>query len=433
MSSSREVQQQPKRALILTYHFLPENVPSTLHPRYFKRYLPEFGYEADVLCSSYSPFGGYDSPEPDTDPNVFRVPLGPDRDRMKSLHRWETFFGHHLQFPDWGRPWIPYAVEAGNRMLQTGKYDVLISASPCFSAHRAGLRIKQANPGVQWFAYLADPFVGNPFHKVNPLVHYLNQRLERRIFAAADYVVANTDAVEAMWRQGYPEFSSKFFNLPNGFDFSERADALPIPADRAVPVLLHAGGLYGGRFPKLLLESLDRLSKAGKLSSSDIQVRLVGSIDPVSVNCPELLASMVERKFVFLDGTFSRQEALRRTGEADYLLLVDLNEKNTKFQVPSKLFDYLRIGRPILCYTPRGSETESILAKAGVPAVIVVAEATPEEADRGLTEFLRLPNSPTAMSPWARHKFDAREMTRILVSHFASRGAGVDTADLIRA
>jgi hypothetical protein len=417
---------KPGRVLILTYHFLPENLPSTLHPRYFKRYLPEFGYRADVLCSSYSTFGTYDSDQPDADPNVFRVPLGPERQRMKELHRWETFFGWHLRINDWGRPWIRHAAEAGNRMVRGGAYDAIVSCSPCFSVHRAALQIKLANPKVQWFAYLADPFVGNPFHRVNPLQHVLNQRLERKVFAAADFVVANTDAVEAMWREKYPEFAAKFFNLPNGFDFSEKAEALPIPQDRKAPVLLHAGALYGGRFPKQLLESLDRLSKAGKLSSSDLQVRLVGSIDPKSVNCPELLASMIEHQFVFLDGTVSREEALRRTGEADYLLLVDLNEKNTKFQVPSKLFDYLRIGRPILCYTPRGSETQSILAKAGVPATIVEAEAGAEEADRGLLEFLRLPNAPAQMSDWARHKFDAREMTRILVSRFASSPAAAE-------
>ena len=423
----------PNRALILTYHYLPENVPSTLHPRYFKRYLPQLGYRVDVLCSSYSPFGGYDSDQPDADPDVCRTPLGADRDRMKSLHRWETFFGHHLKFSDWGRPWIPYAVEAGIRMMKDRQYDVLISCSPCFSAHRAALRIKQANPGLQWFAYLADPFVGNPFHRVNPPQQWLNERLERKVFSTADFVVANTDAVEATWRERYPQFASKFFNLPNGFDFSEKAEALPFPADRTVPVLLHAGGLYGGRFPKVLLESIDRLSKAGTLTERDIQVRLVGGIDPVAVNCPELLASMQARNFVFLDGTVSRAEALRRTGEADYLLLVDLNEKNAKFQVPSKLFDYLRIGRPILCYTPRGSETQSILKRAGVPATIIEVEATAEEADRALLQFLRLPSDPTPMTDWARRKFDAYEITKVLASHFRSARVVPTDRELTRA
>ena len=116
----------------------------------------------------------------------------------------------------------------------------------------------------------------------------------------------------------------------------------------------------------------------------------------------------------------NRAEALRRTGEADYLLLIDMNEKNTKFQVPSKLFDYLRIGRPILCYTPRGSETQSILNQAGVPATIIESEATAAEADLALLEFLKRPNTAVKMSDWARRKFDAHEITRILASHFRS-------------
>ena len=48
--------------------------------------------------------------------------------------------------------------------------------------------------------------------------------------------------------------------------------------------------------------------------------------------------------------------------------------------------------------------------------MIITAEATPEEADRGLLEFLRFSNEPRQMSDWARKTFDAREMTGYLLS-----------------
>jgi glycosyltransferase involved in cell wall biosynthesis len=406
-----------QRVLLLSYHYLPENVPSTLHPRYFKRYLPEFGFEVDIVCSSFSPFGGYDSPDPDSNPTIIRTPLGKARDRMKELHRWERFFGHHLKFTDWGRPWIPYAAEAGNELMARRNYRMMISCSPCFSVHRAAMRLKRQHPQLPWFAYLADPFVGNPFHEVNALQSMLDKRLERRIFTAADGVIANTEVVEGEWKRRYSGMASKFFTIPNGFDFSEDVRALPIPVDRQAKILMHAGGLYGGRFPKMLLESIDRLSNAGLVSQTDIQVRLVGVIPP-KVSCPDLVASMQQRGFLFLEGVCSRAEALRRTGEADYLLLIDLNEKNSKFQVPSKLFDYMRIGRPILCYTPRGSETQRILLHSGVPATIIEAEATAEQSDLQLLEFLKMPNDPVEMSAATRKQFDAREMTRFLVSKF---------------
>lgn len=399
----------------MTYHYIPENVPSTLHPRFFAKYLPEFGVDADVLASSFSPFSSLDMSH-DANPNVHRTPLGRDRDRMKELHRWETFLCWHLKVPDWGRPWISPGAAAGIRMLEEHKYDLLISFSPCFSAHRAALRIKQRFPELPWFAYLADPFVGNPFLHANPVQQWLNERLEKKVFEAANGVIANTEAVEAIWRDRYPQLASKFSNIPNGFDLEESVVAHPIPDDRKTPILMHAGSLYGGRFPKMLFESMDRLTRAGQLTDADLHVQLVGGFDAKSVSCPDLIESMKQRGNLILHEPVSRPEALRLAGEADYLLLVDLNEANTKFQVPSKLFDYLRIGRPILCYTPRGSETQSILLQSGVPFVIIEAEASAAEADRGLVEFLKLSSNPQPMSSWARKTFDAREMTRQLLT-----------------
>jgi glycosyltransferase involved in cell wall biosynthesis len=406
------------QALLISYHFPPENLPATLHPRFFAKYLPRFGVDVDVVTTSYSPLG-YDNPGADPGIRVRRVPLDPSaRDWMKTQHRWESFLNWHLKRPDWGRSWIRHGAAAAMELAGKQRYDAMISFSPCFATHRAALPVKRRYPDLPWLAYLADPFVGNPMTPANPVQRLIDERLEAAVFGAANRVIGNTAAVERLWRDRYPRYSNKFSHIPNGFDLEEPVGPLALPSDRAARVLLHTGALYGGRFPNLLLASIHRLSLAGRLKPPDLQVRLLGAIDPAQAEKSPAFRSLRERGFVAIDEPVSRPEAIQRAAEADYLLLLDLNDSNSRLQVPSKLFDYLRIGRPILCYTPAGSETQRILQRAGVPNVVISAEDGPEEADRQLLGFLKLPTEPEPMSEWAKMRFDAYEMTRKLISLF---------------
>ena len=404
------------RALLLSYHFPPDNVPATLHPRFFAKYLPRFGFEVQVVTSSFSPLG-YTNPQADPDPAIHRTPLEPNALRtMQALHRWESIFGHFLKIPDWGRSWIRHGAAAAINLARESPFDLMVSFSPCFATHRAALRVKQRFPNMPWFAYLADPFVGNPMNPVNPLQLRLNHRLEAQVFEAATAVIGNTEAIAAVWRDRYPRLAERFSAIPNGFDLEEPVGPLPIPVGRPAPVLLHAGAIYGARFPGMLFESIARLHARNILAPANLNVRLLGDGGGMTGDRASLFADMQSLGYAAADGPVSRPEAIRRTGQADYLLLLDLNDSNAKLQVPSKLFDYLRIGRPILCYTARGSETEKILHRAKAPAVCIAAESGPGEADRLLLEFLKLPTDPQPLSDWARTTFDAQEMTKQLIA-----------------
>ena len=99
----------------------------------------------------------------------------------------------------------------------------------------------------------------------------------------------------------------------------------------------------------------------------------------------------------------------------DYLLLLDINERNLDLQVPAKVFDYLRIGRPILAYTPNGSPLASLLGKTGMPHQIVYPDDPEPVRDEKLKALLCLSSQPLEPSPWFLEQFDARRQTQTLV------------------
>ena len=88
-------------------------------------------------------------------------------------------------------------------------------------------------------------------------------------------------------------------------------------------------------------------------------------------------------------------------------------------QVPSKLFDYIRLGRPILALTTRNSPVERILSESGVPHRCLYPDLSDAEYDRRVLEFLRLPNTPVRASETFMTRFDARHQAENLASLIA--------------
>jgi hypothetical protein len=89
-------------------------------------------------------------------------------------------------------------------------------------------------------------------------------------------------------------------------------------------------------------------------------------------------------------------------GEADLLLLLlPLSE----IQVPAKLFEYLCIGRPIVAVVQRGSATEYILTRSGVPHVCIYPDDEPAVRDSKLLACLRLPSNPVRFNSWFESHF----------------------------
>jgi hypothetical protein len=83
-----------------------------------------------------------------------------------------------------------------------------------------------------------------------------------------------------------------------------------------------------------------------------------------------------------------------------------VNLSNSGYTVPAKLYDYLLAGRPILAVTDVNSPVERILAQSGVPYTCVYHRDSPEEIDRKLISFFRLPTDPVAPNVWFEEHFN---------------------------
>ena len=270
---------------------------------------------------------------------------------------------------------------------------------------------------MPWIADYRDPIVGNPGRVPHGVSSGVDRFLDARFFHNADLLVAVTDRVRQEWVERAPEVAFKSEVIWNGYDPEEAIEPRPVP-ERAFRLLAHFGNFYGSRSPAPLLASTLRLIERGELDPKKFLIRLVGSIDPrILVSHGDLFEHLIVSGCLELRPPVPRPQALEQMMEADSLLLADYLVDGVGFTVPAKIFEYLRVGRPVLALTASQSPIEQILALSGVRHVIMTDQMDAALCDARLLEFLQLPTTPVDLTPRFLAEFDGRNQVRKLAGH----------------
>lgn len=396
------------RVLLLSYVFPPDNLAGAARPYRFTKYLRQLGYPVTVVAS------GVGSEIHPTD-GVYRLPgtldgrppvdgiLGRAVDKLIRV-AWG--------FPEDGITWIPRAIRFASRW--GGESLVVFSTFPPLPTHLVAMALKRRY-GWKWIADFRDPLLKNPV-RTRLCVRWSDAVVERAILARADAAIATTDCLAQQWRNRYPQWTGKFHVLPNGFDPEQPVGPEPTPP-RDHSVLAHVGFIYGQNHPGLLLKALSRLFRTGAITPDRLRVRFVGGAPSDCMQDSEDLRALTAAGMIEESSTrVPVEEAGRIRATADYLLVLDDIAGTTALRTPSKVFDYIRIGRPILASTTMGSPVERILASSGVSHVCLYPTLDDDELARRVLKFLSLPKDPVQPSELFQSTYDARRQASALAA-----------------
>lgn len=383
--------------IIIAYAFPPENVSGAARPYRFYRYLPECGVSPVVVTASVQP-------EPREG-----VVVVPDDARELGRRSWswqlERVIRKTLLPGEEGLTWSGKAAREARRIAAACKGPVaILSTSPPFTTHVAALRARRR--GIPWIADFRDPM-----HKPGESRGTIHSRLESRFLRGADAVIANTDRAADALRTRYGGLDGKLVTIWNGFDPEDAIRAAPLPP-REGKRLVHVGELYTGRHPGPLLSSARRLIASGALAPGRMRFAFIGPAVEDEIPDLETLRELAAAGIVdYRPGRVPQAEARRHACEADGLVLL---QPQSDTQVPAKLFEYVRIGRPVLAYLRRDSPSERILALSGTPHVAVYTDDGPAEVDAKLLAFLDLPSGSVEPSEAFARQFNARDQAQAL-------------------
>ena len=255
-----------------------------------------------------------------------------------------------LNFPDDEIGWFGHAALHGLRIVRRQQIDVVLSSAPPFTCHLIGYALRSIC-NVRWVADFRDPWSRAPWGK--PGSARAHRWLETQVIKRADAVVLNTPELHREFAQWYgSDISSRFHVVANGYDadiLEPYANASPSAAPPLI--LTHAGNLYGARDPIPLLEGLAKCLHEGSVPSGGIRLNLVGKIASV-FDVDQAIGRLGLGGTVIRTLTVSHEESLRMSAASHVLVVI---QPDTTLQVPSKLYEYIGLRRPILALADDGA------------------------------------------------------------------------------
>ncbi len=195
----------------------------------------------------------------------------------------------------------------------------------------------------------------------------------------------------------HPEIAPRLEVLPNGFDpaLLDLRGRGRRRGERAT--LVHAGTLYGDRSAVTLLRALSRPELASRARDSSWSARS-------TPRPPTALRHDHGDLEVVVEPPVPWRDAVERVRAADVAVVINSPGTGGDMAAPSKLYEALALGTPVLALTNPGSESERLLERLGHDAGC----APPGDEDAIARAVARLidappaPVDPAALAPFSR-------------------------------
>lgn len=368
-----------KRVLMIAFHFPPLHGSSGIQRTLkFAKYLPEHGWEPLVLTAHPRAYAHTGSDQLDDLPHgtVVRRAFACDAARQLAV------FGRYpawLAQPDRWISWAAGAIPAGLRMIQRYRPQLIWSTYPIATAHVIGHALHRLS-GLPWIADFRDPML-DEYYPPDPLTRRARRRVETRTLQHCAAAVVATPGVLRRYREQYPAAKCKL--IENGYDeadFAQLAVQRP-PTQRFT--LLHSGLIYPSeRDPSAFLQAAGELARDGLLHAARFRtvLRAPGHEEWLKAR----IAYYGAADIVEVAPHLGYRDALADMSHADGLLV--LQAANCNEQIPAKLYEYLRLRRPVLGLTDAGGDTAATLHAAGIDTIAPLDSVN--EIKRALLRFI---------------------------------------------
>jgi hypothetical protein len=364
-----------KRLLLVTHRSIEQAGGPAARWRAFARYLPEYGWEVEVLSAAVRAGAS------EFDASASRA-VATRAAAMARLARWtEPTFGLAGVRPDslpLSMLWIPRGAALVRRAMRRQEPDVVLATGPPIAgliAARAGVR-----PPTPLVVELRDLWAGNPAFDAGGTAL---SKVESWLLSEVRRVVACTPEAVSDLRLRHPTLGERVVEISNGFD-PEISSLAPTTSNGAPPragakrqalTLLHSGTLTPARPIAPLVRALSDPRVAG-----DFKIALHGHLSAGSR--AEVERAVRESQVpIEVFAPSSWEEAVGRIAVADAGLILQARGAGDETAVASKVYEYLALGKPPLCITDGGASeallrrlgADELCARLGAPETIVAA------------------------------------------------------------
>jgi len=324
------------------------------------KFLPEFDWQPIVISAAESVSYGKDYSLLKEVPKEIEVHRVGHRELSKKWQYIRRRLKINFEFPDCYKSWYFPALREARKILQKEKIDLIYSASAPYTSHFVAMKLKR-DFNIPWVAEFGDAWSANDYLNlyydkvlIKPLRSLQKIQIkkgERHILKTADKVIVIHWGNKRLLSEMHG-FGNKIEVITDGYDesnFKELKHYRLYP-DKLTIVFL--GSFYTG-YRVIASDFLRVVNEVD--NNAEVVFIGRGAIEMQQITMPNLsriLHLPKEKAYAFASG-------------GDFFLLIVV--PSAKWHIPSKIYDYLRLGKPILGIVPEDGDAAKIIreAKAG--------------------------------------------------------------------
>ncbi|BDQ03131.1 glycosyltransferase [Ignavibacterium sp.] len=405
-----------KKVLFITYYWPPSGKASLHWPLDIMNHIQEFGLQPVVLTTKDETFTQRDdsllkkvNPEwtiinaKAVEPfNLYRRFIGKKPDEKliasetislenKSLaHKISIWIRMNLFIPDARIGWYFPAVREAKKYLRKEKIDAIVSIGPPHTTHLVGEKLSE-DFNIPFVPVFIDPWVDISYYrnfKRSKVTLCIDNHFEKSVLEKAKQIIFVTESMKEDYVRKYKFIEEKSHVLYWGFNEEDfRGLPLnPLPKEGdflKFKVIVHAGNIFDYQNPEMLWKEIKRRIDSGE----KFRIRFFGTVSPLIKQSirDNGLEPITEYK-----GFLPYHQMLAELFKADYLLVCTTEKRH----VPGKLFEYLRVGKPIIAFGNDNKEVERLLNKSGLGRLFRYDEEVKEIFNKDLnsevnSEFIK--------------------------------------------
>lgn len=389
--------------LFCAYYFPPDGGAGVQRSLKFVKYLRKFGYEPIVLTLGQKKFEAYGwdktlLSEIEDDIQIIRIDskltyfelLSEETQQqiynllggILQSEKWMKYLKEMVEIekvPDLQIEWANECLKKIENRIDLKKIDLIFTTGCPFSSFIIGYYIKKKY-GIKWVQDYRDPWTTDDYYnsfryKLKTEAVTFLQQIEKKLITYSDAVTVVMEDMINGFEKSFQITPEKFLEITNGYDETD----FHVINDKSIKnskfTLCHNGAVYKGRSTLPLLRRINHLIDSGKINSEGIQWILIGRIDDES---KKEIARTDQYHIVKCIGYHSHQESVHIAMRADLLILLgsDGGESKNENGCTGKVFEYLRMYRPILAFASHNGYLERMLRKTDSGSVFEFADQT---------------------------------------------------------
>lgn len=331
--------------------------------RRFCNWLTDAGFGVTVVGALAEPHVNHPPPREYLQvPDPLRSWGAPERigtNAVRARHEGSVRYvaARNLLVPDTAMPWSVACAMNSRVKAAAARSSIIVSTSPPESPHLAGMLISR-RVGVPHVVDLRDGWIDEPLKEQiagNGIRRWLETSLERAVLTHAALVLVTSNEWKELLLARMPSIQSKVHVLTNAYKGRSYPNSAPVTAGNQLPRLVYAGRFAGSRVSREPSPLVELLRREASCSTTPFEVRFVGEMNGSEIEQIEELGGAIQHHGwkVVRTGVVSASEAQHECNLAHGLLLLSTCHGS----LPSKLFDYMATGRPILSMSPVASAT----------------------------------------------------------------------------